>query len=670
MLVNTQVLKTEGDLGGEKIAMSIDENSLNHLMSVLSDLYSDKIMAVVREYSTNALDSHLASGQTKSVQVSTPTALNPYFVVRDFGVGMDIDDIRNIYSKYGASSKRNNNVESGMLGLGCKSGLTYSNQFTLTGIKNGIKTLVSISRSANGAGQMEVVDESPTTDSNGVIVKIPVNNNWDREEFERKAKFFAQFVTPGQYQVNGNDISNLDFTVISDKLWIRKVHWNMTEQDRKCFVVMGNVAYPIDLDKFGDLKNVVPYGHSFVFFADMGDVDFPPSREELMYTSRTNATLKQMRTDIADAFRQHLQHRIDNCIDIREAFTTQRQINKEYILTLRFEFEGEELPRVIEDVKQANWNAPSTDPKNPESAPTYYASEIDSAPLTGYLYITDWKNKKFVRVHGRKIEKYVESVAALSAFKDVRTVFLMEEFPEDINEDIFEGCTFVSWDDIKKLKVDAAPKRVKAKRKWTNYYKQQVVPDETKKIYYDNRNHLPEQYAHQIHTSDDSEFYWVADSQVKRFKELNPNAEHSSVYCANAVVDWVDNLTKEELQSFQLYTSFRGAWALNASNILDPELRIIAKANEENPKEQASSLFRKRNLMDNMTYYADKTILGNTKVPQVVEKGDNIIARYPLLKHSPDTYYINDKTRYAEDMTLYVNYMHLKRTKQLEDLLK
>ena len=51
----------DGTLGDEdRTKMTFDENSIAHLMSVLTDLYSDKELAVIREYSTNALDAHKA----------------------------------------------------------------------------------------------------------------------------------------------------------------------------------------------------------------------------------------------------------------------------------------------------------------------------------------------------------------------------------------------------------------------------------------------------------------------------------------------------------------------------------------------------------------------------------------------------------------------------------
>src|SRR6476469_3924392 len=138
-------------LQGVKISMKINEDALTHIMSFLTDLYSDPEMAVIREYSTNAYDAHVEGFVDRPIEVTLPTNLSPFFRVRDYGAGLDEDDIREIYSQYGASTKRESNDVNGMLGLGCKSALTYTDQFTLTGIKNGICTEVAISRDENGS---------------------------------------------------------------------------------------------------------------------------------------------------------------------------------------------------------------------------------------------------------------------------------------------------------------------------------------------------------------------------------------------------------------------------------------------------------------------------------------------------------------------------------------
>jgi hypothetical protein len=39
------------------------------------------------------------------------------FSVEDFGLGLDDEDVKNVISKYGKSTKRGSNIELGMFGL-------------------------------------------------------------------------------------------------------------------------------------------------------------------------------------------------------------------------------------------------------------------------------------------------------------------------------------------------------------------------------------------------------------------------------------------------------------------------------------------------------------------------------------------------------------------------
>lgn len=277
MKVVDRVLDVTSTLEGEKIGMTIDPNALAHIMSVLTDLYSDPEMAVIREYSTNAFDAHIEAGVERPIEVTTPTNLSPFFRVRDFGFGLDAEDIRTIYSQYGTSTKRESDDVVGMLGLGCKSALTYTDQFTLSGIKDGICTLVSISRDEDGSGSMTIVDTFETDDPSGVEIVVPVKGF---NQLETKSKDFFRFWTEGTVLVNGLAPTRVDGMWLTGDLLL-------TREVGQSYVVMGNVAYPVDI-RIGNAYN----RPNLVAFVNIGDVNFVPSREALQMTNRTKATIQ------------------------------------------------------------------------------------------------------------------------------------------------------------------------------------------------------------------------------------------------------------------------------------------------------------------------------------------------------------------------------------------
>jgi len=104
----------------ESIGMSLDLDSAQILMQMLSkNLYSDAIGSTVREWTSNALDSHRRAGVDTPIIVTCKqnNQLNYEFSVEDFGIGMDAYDVENIISKYGKSTKRDSNIELGAFGL-------------------------------------------------------------------------------------------------------------------------------------------------------------------------------------------------------------------------------------------------------------------------------------------------------------------------------------------------------------------------------------------------------------------------------------------------------------------------------------------------------------------------------------------------------------------------
>ena len=279
MKVNPRVLDVTSTLEGEKIGMTIAQDALAHIMSVLTDLYSDPELAVIREYSTNAYDAHVESFVDRPIEITLPSQLSPYFKVRDYGAGLNVDDIREIYSQYGASTKRESDDVVGMLGLGCKSALTYTDQFTLTAVKDGICTQVSISRDEDGTGSMTIAAEYETDEPSGVEITVPAKKY---NSFEEKAEDFFRFWKPGTVLVNGKAPKH-----IGGGLWISD-DMLLTQEVDQSVVVMGNVAYPIP-------SELIRERWPLVAFVDIGAVQFTPSRESLQLTPQTKATIQELK---------------------------------------------------------------------------------------------------------------------------------------------------------------------------------------------------------------------------------------------------------------------------------------------------------------------------------------------------------------------------------------
>lgn len=289
--VTTGITETD-NLDGEVVDFSISDP--RWVMRSMADLYSNRELAVIREYSTNAFDAsvELANKLGKKpepIKVTLPSRLNPYFTVQDFGIGMSETELKEIYTKFGTSTKRESNDFNGMLGFGCKSAVAYTNTFTVTSVKDGKKTIAVISRREDYSITLKVVVPSaPTSEPSGTTVQVPVHNT---AEFEQKARDFYCFWKPGTVLVNGSEPKSAVGEKIGDGLYY-------TDGASNSYVVMGNVAYKVENPQ-ALFKKISPI--SFVMYVANGDVEFTPAREGLKYSDHTKKALHR----IIDNFEQN-----------------------------------------------------------------------------------------------------------------------------------------------------------------------------------------------------------------------------------------------------------------------------------------------------------------------------------------------------------------------------
>lgn len=317
-----EVISTLDD--SDEVEMSFDQDSLKHLMGLLTNLYTDNILAVIREYSTNALDSHIEAGNPTPIEVSLPTAINRFFIVRDRGVGMSKDDILQRFSKYGYSSKRETNDQIGMLGLGCKSALAYTDQFTMECVKDGRKFAALIYRAEDRGVRVKVLTDTETDEPNGVTIKIMVRES-DTQSFYSKAREFFRWWIPGTVLIDGLAPKQPD-----DLTWLEEDTFALQpsgHHEHPSLVVMGNVAYPISREHDPLVGN--PHSHA-VMFVPMGSVIPAPDREGLQYTPTTIETLGLVRQWATERTRRHFHELLEKCDSHVEA----HEIAKQYRSTM------------------------------------------------------------------------------------------------------------------------------------------------------------------------------------------------------------------------------------------------------------------------------------------------------------------------------------------------
>ena len=286
---------TEGQ-SQESIGMSLDLDSAQVLMQMLSkNLYSDDIGSAIRECASNALDSHRRAGVDTPIVVSfKPSAASNYeFCVEDFGIGLDADDVKNIISKYGKSTKRESNTELGMMGLGFKAPLAYSSSFYFVCRKDGMERKYMMYEGED-VNTIDLLHEVPTTEGNGVKIIIPVRYQ-DAYQFRKKIKEQLCYFESVYFDVPE------DSTITNDFVISRHTHFQFSEMstDDRVHICLDNVYYPLDFEKLGIDRIDFPVGLRF----SLSDGLYPtPNRESLRYTQEAKQIILSKLSNVADYF--------------------------------------------------------------------------------------------------------------------------------------------------------------------------------------------------------------------------------------------------------------------------------------------------------------------------------------------------------------------------------
>lgn len=258
-----------------------------------SDLYTNKIRAVVRELITNMIDAHALNGNPEKFIIQVPGRLDPRFVCRDFGPGMSDFDIQGddnspgLYNSYFSSSKAESNDFIGGFGLGSKSPFSYTDTFSITSYHKGeIRGYVAYMDGDGPQIKPTFVKEMGPNDKTGIEIVVPV----EEKDFRNFAYEVSYIMRPFKDLaiINGLDREIDYFPDFDDYYGVNpERYW----PDRGgLYAIYGGIVYPIDgviKDRnWLSIRNEVNY----IKFP-MGSLDIAPSREALSLDDRTRKNI-------------------------------------------------------------------------------------------------------------------------------------------------------------------------------------------------------------------------------------------------------------------------------------------------------------------------------------------------------------------------------------------
>ena len=249
-----------------------------------SKMYSNPILAICREITSNARDAHREVGKPElPIQIHLPVGLEPEYRVKDFGPGISPDRMVNIFIQYTASTKRDDNTQTGGFGLGAKTPFSYSDQFTVTTVVDGTKYNYVCSIDSTRVGKLVLLNSQPSKEPNSTEISIrvnPVDFTFFRQWTEQACRHWK--VKP---QIVGGTIDWIKYTpIIEGDNWAIASDNNNSYYNKTAKLVIDGIEYPLELDalrKYADPKLIDSARGTFIMYFGVGELTLSANREQI-----------------------------------------------------------------------------------------------------------------------------------------------------------------------------------------------------------------------------------------------------------------------------------------------------------------------------------------------------------------------------------------------------
>lgn len=273
-----------------------------HMMDILSKkLYTNPELAVCRELVCNAIDAHFSlhrqnsedahkavnsptgvRGTLKKVEVTMPSVYNDFrFIVKDYGTGLSEEDVLNLYTTYGQSTKQGSNDFIGGLGIGSKSPFALTEEFSVVSRYRGTATTYHCYKQ-KGLPVCTKLSAVKTDEHDGMTITVPFNvHNYASfcvraiEAFKAMSKELVEVSYDGAVVYFEDLFKNADIQLKHKNLVVYKGKEYSTEFN----IRMGQVMYKAPMSWVtGSSYN---YGPSVLLELPVGSVPIAASRESI-----------------------------------------------------------------------------------------------------------------------------------------------------------------------------------------------------------------------------------------------------------------------------------------------------------------------------------------------------------------------------------------------------
>lgn len=309
-----------GDGGDFKIAASAKAFDI-----LSSNLYQNKVLAVIREVSCNAADAHrMVNKPLSDIKIHLPTWSTPTFSVRDFGPGLSHKAMLTLYTTFFLSDKDKSNDLIGGLGLGSKSPFSVADQFIVTSWHEGRKR-VYVCYKKNGIPAINLTSDDPSTEPSGLKVEVVVSSTRLQDWTSEAANYFKWWrelpsITPS---VDIPPIFDEANYVVKAKTQVDGLpSWAFCSVLSSPTVYMGMVPYALNFTALPQLPSDVRSALSntgLLLVFDIGELDINPSRETLSYNPDTCQALCARLASIYKTVQSEIEAKLATASSLYEA---------------------------------------------------------------------------------------------------------------------------------------------------------------------------------------------------------------------------------------------------------------------------------------------------------------------------------------------------------------
>lgn len=319
MIDNSTLVKIKSTVKAKNATISKNTGAI---FSILTEsVYANPRIAGVREIISNALDATTRAKSARPIEIKSPSPLDTSFSVRDYGNGLSEQEVEDLYTSLGASSKKEVEDEIGFFGIGALSPLAYVEQFTVQSFKDGNVDIYSIYAGDDGVPQVAKISSGKSKEPNG----LKVSYNVKRDEITAFAADIIStltYIPPERYSCPALQVSyykttlktNKDLSIsFNDNIFITKRGYSY---NTKNIIIMGGVCYEFDSMLF---KSALFTHHNLVIEAPIGAVSVQASREKLRMNAKTTAYIEEVLKFITVNLEKELQKQIDQSKTFTEA---------------------------------------------------------------------------------------------------------------------------------------------------------------------------------------------------------------------------------------------------------------------------------------------------------------------------------------------------------------